>query len=382
MTVDWDDLFQALAHDGEGHEPRTARDGTGVARLLDFGSPVAEFEALRRTAALLPSPAWVSMLITGPDAADYLHRRLTRAVTNLPVGRGVHTLQLEGDAKMTAEFLLYRTGADSFEALVDRDRARAASEETEKFVLMDEVAVEPLWEGEALIGLAGPRAPEILAALLREAGQSAAASDLSENAEWAVIDRAEIAAIPCRIFRDSRWPIPYFHIASREDRLAELAATLAKAGRAAGGAIAGEDALDLLRIEAGIAKFGIDTGPGANPIEAGLETTIDFDKGCFPGQEVLAKINNLGHPAKVLRRFEFEGEQKLENGAPIIPKGQPTPAGFITSACTLPGAGRAAALGYLKWAARDCGQATVEGAQGPIAAKVFSISRESHKAKS
>jgi folate-binding protein YgfZ len=87
------------------------------------------------------------------------------------------------------------------------------------------------------------------------------------------------------------------------------------------------DDLETWRIRRGTVRMGIDFGPDALPAEAGLEDTIDFTKGCFLGQESVAKVRNLGHPPWVVQLVRADGP--VRRGAPVLAEGAPV--GEVTS---------------------------------------------------
>ena len=87
------------------------------------------------------------------------------------------------------------------------------------------------------------------------------------------------------------------------------------------------DDLEMWRIRRGTVRMGIDFGPDALPAEAGLEDTIDFTKGCFLGQESVAKVRNLGHPPWVLKLVR--SDEPLRRGSPVLADGAPV--GEVTS---------------------------------------------------
>ncbi len=87
------------------------------------------------------------------------------------------------------------------------------------------------------------------------------------------------------------------------------------------------DDLEMWRIRRGTVRMGIDFGPDALPAEAGLEDTIDFTKGCFLGQESVAKVRNLGHPPWVLKLVRSDGP--IRRGSPVLADGAPV--GEVTS---------------------------------------------------
>jgi tRNA-modifying protein YgfZ len=94
---------------------------------------------------------------------------------------------------------------------------------------------------------------------------------------------------------------------------------------------AGDGAVDVWRIRRGIARMGVDFDEDALPAEAALEDAIAFDKGCFLGQESVAKVRNLGHPPRVLRHMTVESE--LDAGAAV--RSGASRVGHVTSAAPL-----------------------------------------------
>ncbi|MGH3106014.1 MAG: YgfZ/GcvT domain-containing protein, partial [Rubrobacteraceae bacterium] len=99
------------------------------------------------------------------------------------------------------------------------------------------------------------------------------------------------------------------------------------------------------RIEAGVPRFGSDITPENFPAEAGiLERAVSFEKGCYPGQETVARMHYRGHPNRELHRFVVEGTPP-GSGAEIAQSGRQV--GWITSVAPLPVDGKILALGYL-----------------------------------
>ena len=113
--------------------------------------------------------------------------------------------------------------------------------------------------------------------------------------------------------------------------------------------------LDAARIEAGQPRFGIDFTQANIPLEAGLAgRAINFDKGCYPGQEVICRINSLGAPARRHIRLCVSAERAPEPGSLLFRNGREV--GYITSAVRSQRLGPVAAMGYL--GKRHCEQGT------------------------
>jgi folate-binding protein YgfZ len=124
-------------------------------------------------------------------------------------------------------------------------------------------------------------------------------------------------------------------------------AAMWEALNAAGATPVGENALNVLRIEAGIPRYGVDMDDTNVVLETGLNDAVSFTKGCYIGQEIIARIHWRGHVAKkisglILREGTIERDSKLqaEDGKD---------AGRITSVTVSPRLGKTIALGYVKY---------------------------------
>jgi folate-binding protein YgfZ len=115
-------------------------------------------------------------------------------------------------------------------------------------------------------------------------------------------------------------------------------------------------AYELWRIARGDPRMGVDFDAGSLPAESGLERLIDMTKGCFLGQESVAKIRNLGHPPTVLRHVRAEGE--IEPGAPI--QASNGAVARVTSAAPARRGGTVA-LVRVAWNAADAALSTGDG---------------------
>lgn len=347
--------------------------GAGIAGLR-FAPPVEGLRFLRESAGLLPHMAWRHLRVKGPDAIDYMHRRLAQSVRQLPEGRGIHALQLDGEGRMQADLLVYRTGPEELTVLVERDHANAAQQIIEKYVITENVTVEPLWMREAVIGVAGPRAQEALEGILHPGELRLQTSDDS----WLAVPDAELKDFPERtacVLRDGRWSTPFFHVCLPQNSMQTVQQTFGAACEKLGGGAVDDVAFDYFRISQGITRFGVDTTERTIPLDACLRDALDLNKGCFPGQEFLARINNLGHPANELVRLEIPGEHVVPRDTPVLartPEGD-VEAGRITSARSIRGIEPTVALAFLKWKHRNEPAVAVQLHQQRLEARVIPL---------
>jgi folate-binding protein YgfZ len=178
------------------------------------------------------------------------------------------------------------------------------------------------------------------------------------------------AGAPAVLLRGRRAGLPSIEFLADASALPALLAAAGEAARAEGGGPIGADALEVLRIEAGVPRLGAEFGPETLPQEAGLEALVSFTKGCFLGQEPVARLQTQGHTNRGLAGLLPEtlpapGDAVLAGGKEV---------GAVTSAAASPSLGRPVALALLRHAASAPGTALeVRGAAGPIRAAVTSL---------
>ena len=136
-------------------------------------------------------------------------------------------------------------------------------------------------------------------------------------------------------------PVPGFDLLGLEEALRAAREHLKRAGAEP----VSPEAYETARIEAGFPRFGADITPENFPAEAGiLERAVSFEKGCYPGQETVARMRYRGHPNKTLHRLAIEGPPPAP-GTPIVQNEKQV--GKVTSVAPLPISDRHLALGYL-----------------------------------
>lgn len=132
------------------------------------------------------------------------------------------------------------------------------------------------------------------------------------------------------------------------------------------GAVEGSpESWDTLRIEAGTPVFGVDMTDATIPIEAGIhDRAIDYQKGCYTGQEVIVRIRDRGHVNRHLRRLELGNVAVPPTGTELFSPDQgEKPVGWITSAARSPAAGGVVALGYVR---RGVDRLLYDGREVPV----------------
>ncbi len=292
----------------------------------DYGDPSAEYAALTEAAALVDRSYKKLFRLSGRDPAGMLAAILTNEVPKEP-GRGVYAALLNPKGRIQTDLRVLKAGGD---VLVDTEPEGgvAATEILGRYAPFSRVKLDNLSEFETpwgILGLYGPQAENILGELgLAE----------HETSEVRIAGTTLLAAGVAH-------PVAGYDLLGPSDVLQKIREHLAQRGAVP----AGLDAFETARIAAGVPRFGADISPDNFPGECGiLERAVSFKKGCYPGQETVARMYYRGHPNRTLHRFAVAGPSP-EPDTPVEQNGKPV--GRVTSVAPLLTAGRRFALGYL-----------------------------------
>jgi tRNA-modifying protein YgfZ len=276
--------------------------------------------------------------VTGPDRARFLHNLTTNDVERLAVDHGQEAFVTSLQGK-TLGFVTLHACEDRIALRSDPGSLEALGPHLQKYGVFDDVAIEDVSARTFELHLAGPQAEE----LLRRLGAALpGARDLAHCS-------ARIGAAAVRIIRETPTGRTGLTLIGAAESAQALASQIHRAGAELGVVDGDEATFEAARIEAGTPCSGLDVTAENLPQEVGRdERAINFVKGCYLGQETVARIDALGHVNKHLRGLRLEpgaGAASLA-GASIESDGKRV--GTITSTADSPGWGRPVALGYLR----------------------------------
>lgn len=317
----------------------------------------AGYEAARSGAAFFDVADGGRFRLAGPDGPDFLHRMVTNEVQSLAPGRGVYAAMLDINGRMIADLYAWRTDAETLLLETAASAQDALMAALDKYLIMEDAEIVDARAALALITVQGPGAHDAVQTAL---GISLPA--LEEGECWTGDSRLGEAIVGRRDRSEEGGRdvyVPAEQMASLRDALRDAGA---EEGEAA--------ALEILRIEAGIPKWGHDLDATVIPLEANLQGRgLSFTRGCYPGQEIIARIHARGAPARRLAGIRFPEGAPMA-GAEVVSDGASI--GRITSAALSPTLG-GLALAYLKRDTAAPGEAvTVENLTGVVVGLPFS----------
>lgn len=273
-------------------------------RISSFGNPELEHAAARHGAVACPLLEWAALSVAGPDAASFLQGQFTNDVADLAVGGVQYNGYCSPKGRMLANFPLARVADAEYLLVVPADIAPALVRRLRMFVLRAKVVVTPLAESHACIGIAGPQA----LAVQQEEGLT-------------------LLGLP-----DGR--LLTVCAASRVQPFWETSIRSATP--------AGSKAWNWLAINAGVPVISTATQDKFVPQMLNWELVggVNFQKGCYPGQEIVARLQYLGKLKERLYRAHVAAEGAATPGAPLYGAQFGEQAcGTVINAAPVPGGG-------------------------------------------
>jgi len=344
-------------------EPGERAAGTSVSPATDgvparFSDVQAEWAAVRQRCGVLDAGFRTVLRAAGSDRLSFLQGMLSNDVAGLQPGQGTYAALLTVQGKVVSDLRVYVL-ADEVWLDVPAWRATAVRESLEKYIIADDVELESSDATAALVAVEGPRAAATVAAMT-----GTAVEGLAPHAHREL----SFAGARLRVAAVTHTGEPgYLFLGDRAAR-----ADLWERGRAAGAQPVGMDALDVLRIEAGIPWYGRDIDEDTLISEAGLESAISYRKGCYLGQEVVERVAARGQVHRKLLGLVCAGFVVPPAGATL--RYDDKEVGAITSAAWSPARDAVIALAYVR---RECwtpgSELRVTLPAGDVAARVATL---------
>lgn len=314
-----------------------------------------EYRAAHDSALLLAPCLGRFLLLRGRSPAKMLHGlaagatppELQDSAPEIRSGRVPTSLLLTPKGRILTEFALFRLGNDEAGDLLLHIPEIGIEEALAHFRTFLPPRFAKLSEPESAVGsllIVGPEASHLLSSIIF--GSAISVEELDAMAEREERVLAAPDSVGVRVVRAGEANAPSFEIVAEEGALTAVRDRLLAAG-----AVMGSDPelRDLLRIEKGRPRYGVEFDAETLPQEAGVQDrSIDHRKGCYTGQEVIVRIRDRGHVNRRLQGVLLGDVPPPAAGTPLYPVGKEEPAGIVRSAVRSPGFGETVALAYLR----------------------------------
>jgi folate-binding protein YgfZ len=239
-----------------------------------------QYRALREEGGFLDRSARAKLKLSGADAVDFLHSQLTNDIESLAPNQGCYAALLDRKGHMRADMRVLRLDAGDLWLDTEAPAKDAVLGHLDMYKVGREVEIEDASDAWAITSLIGPAAAEL-------AGTEPISPE--HAGRYYVRDEVEILAVATDLGID---------LITRADQVMALREVLTTTGVPE----VSEEAAEILRVESGRPRFGREMDETTIPEEAGInERAIDFEKGCYIGQETVARLHYKGKPNRHLR---------------------------------------------------------------------------------
>jgi folate-binding protein YgfZ len=344
----------------DAHERLGARFAEADGWLLParYGDPAAEHEAVRERAGVIDRSERGKIEVTGKDRAAFLHGLVSNDVKGLTPGHGSESTLLDVHGKLTA-LLAVHCLEDRLLLETDRPQAEPVLATIDRYLFAERVELEDVSGASGIMTAAGPLARKVVEVVLGRA--------LPDLRRWQHVtlpwEGFEVRVVRTEETGEEGYDVwlPTTGLGRLWDRLRE-----------GGAQPVGREAWEVLRVEAGVVRYGIDVDASTLLMEAPLPEAYSLNKGCYLGQEVVARITYRGHVNRKIVGFRFADARVPPAGAPIVVEGREV--GRITSAVVSPALGVALALGFLRHEHWEPGtRVEVRAGDEPLAEEVAAL---------
>ena len=268
--------------------------------------------------------------ISGSEATMFLNGLMTNDMKSLAANRWMASVFPTVQGRLIGAVRVIRGSEPSF--LIDTETAshEAVLKTISRFTMAGDFKVADVTEETALLTVQGQLAGEVIEKVFGTSASEIPVNGVSEVRQVTIVRATHTGENGFDILVDAA-------------QKAELLQALEDGGAQP----ISDDTLEILRVEAGIARFGVDMDDTNVVPETNLDDAVSYTKGCYVGQEIIVRIKHRGHPAKKLTGLKFETDVQIESGA-VINSTENQEIGRVTSAVISPRLG-SIGLGYVRY---------------------------------
>jgi folate-binding protein YgfZ len=320
----------------QAHQPALA-DYLGATTAARFTDPQQEFAALTTSCGIYDLGFRARILLTGNDRTRWLNGMVTNNIRDLAPSHGVYAFLLNPQGRILGDMYAYNHG-EAIMVETDRSQVEKILATFDHYIIMDDVEVTNVSEAQTALGLAGPRARAILNIAGIEVPNLQPLQMITPQCN------CDCGCVECAVIRSEDGAQESYEIwLSPKDVYKTWQALIA-----AGATPAGSESLETHRIVAGIPLYGVDIRERDLPQETEQMRALNFNKGCYVGQEIVERIRSRGNVHRKFTGFVVEGAAAIAPGDKIVEDAKEV--GEITSVAAMHSASGAqsVALGYIR----------------------------------
>jgi aminomethyltransferase len=304
-----------------------------------FTDPATEYEALTHATGIIDHAVGGVLRVRGKDRVRFLNAMVTNDVAKLAPGHACAALITTTKGKVIAELLVLMR-ADELIVLVLQGPVARVVETLDSHIIADDVELENITGRFGVIAVEGPKCRELVWRIFPREPLPMEAFAFTAN---------DYQGLEATVIRHSVVGDKGLLMLISSEHYERIKAYLVQGAVGLDGAEIGRAAWNARRVERGRPWFGTDVTEENFPAECGLESHVSYEKGCYLGQETIARMHYRGHPNWKLVGLAG-GDEMPAIGASLEPAGESaaSPPGRVTSAVYSPALNRALCLGYVR----------------------------------
>jgi len=348
----------ALQVHAEGLGAARVEEYRGATTAASFGDPHAEFSALRTGCGVYDLGFRAKISLTGGDRVRWLNGMVTNNIRDLETGRGVYAFLLNPQGHILGDLFAYNRG-ESIVVDTDRSQLEKILATFDHYIIMDDVEVKDLSDQLTALGVSGPKSRRVF---------EAAGIEIPEAEPLQIFDakcNCQCDCLECTVVRGEKAPPETYELWVAPGLVKQLWDALV----AAGATPVGSEAVEMQRIVSGIPRYGVDIRERDLPQETEQARALNFNKGCYVGQEIVERIRSRGNVHRKFTGFVLREGTPVAPGAKIVADAKEV--GEITSVTSLhDGYDRSVALGYIRREVGVPGNEVGIGSEGAVVSEL------------
>jgi folate-binding protein YgfZ len=273
-------------------------DAFGIPYPDAFTHPRLEYEMLTHAAGIVDLSHWGVLRLTGSDRVRFLNAMVTNDVASLAAGQSCAALMTTTKGKLVAE-LLVLARAEELLVLVMQGAVARVAEALEHHIIADDVEMTDVSSRYGVLSCEGPSCRDLVWRIFPREALPLKPGEFTEN---------EYQGLRATVVRHSVAGDKGLHVLVPRGDLPRLRDFLVQGGVGIDCGPAGRIAWNMRRIENGLPWFGADVTEDNFPKETRLDGRVSYEKGCFLGQETIARMHYRGHPNWQLVGLRVDGD--------------------------------------------------------------------------
>jgi folate-binding protein YgfZ len=325
-------LFLHKYHTDHGAEFKNVQD---ISIPCDYGNVIDELDSIETTVAILDRSYLGKVLVEGKDSLDLLNRISTNDLQYLSIGTVCDTIFVNPKGRIIDYCRIINIGKNKYILICSFIKTNHLLDWINRFIILEDVVISDVSDEYTWFTLLGPHCQFFL--------NKYSTSDISENDEalW-----LESQSIHFPALKNTNFKVPAYNFCFSKNNIQKLFPGFVTLVHNLNGSLIGDTAFQVIRVESGMPDWGTEITEDYNPHEARLIKAVSFTKGCYTGQEVIARLDTYDKVQKYIMIIDIF--EKIELEPPVDVFIEDDLIGNLTSYIFNPMTEKNIGLGYIK----------------------------------